>query len=139
MSNDEVKPLLSFPSAFVIHSSTCPLCPQADLRSMHPAYECHGYLLGKRSSQGRRVFCGSVLTFYTSRAEVLHLKLSMVKSGWDEFPAAGKGARKSTLRFPSNRFRSDRSPGSLHQFPMQAPSTGYRGWTGWGDGCLSGC
>jgi hypothetical protein len=31
ISNDEVKALLCFPSAFVIRYSTCPLCPQSDL------------------------------------------------------------------------------------------------------------
>jgi hypothetical protein len=30
ISNDEVRPLLLFPSAFVIRYSTCPLCPQWD-------------------------------------------------------------------------------------------------------------
>jgi len=31
ISNEEVRSLLSLPSAFVIHYSTCPLCPQRGL------------------------------------------------------------------------------------------------------------
>jgi len=44
ISNNEVKSLLLFPSAFIIRYSTCPLCPHTDSRKIcHPCecYRCH--------------------------------------------------------------------------------------------------
>jgi len=70
ISNDEVKLLQLFPSAFFIRYSTCPLCPQENLSQIRHAYECWGTLTLRSRLQGRRVFCGSLLNPFAACAEV---------------------------------------------------------------------
>jgi hypothetical protein len=66
ISNDELRSSLFFPSAFGIRYSTCPLCSHTDSRKICHSCDCHGCNAPQSTSQGRRVFCGSLLSFYTA-------------------------------------------------------------------------
>jgi hypothetical protein len=44
---------VTFPSALFPRHSTCPLCPQADLREMRRAYECDGYRFSAKHFAGQ--------------------------------------------------------------------------------------
>jgi hypothetical protein len=68
ISNDEVKSLLLFPSAFVIRPARYAL-KQISVRSAMPMTLTAPVSL-QSTSQGRRVFCGSLFNFYTAREEV---------------------------------------------------------------------
>jgi len=67
ISNDEVKSLVLFPSAFVIRYSTCPLCPWTDFTWNSLPSTGTAFVPAQSVSQGRRVFCGSLLNFYATR------------------------------------------------------------------------
>jgi hypothetical protein len=71
ISNDEVRSLVLLPSAFLIRYSTCPLCPQTDFIYVSSTPESIAASVATQSTpQGRRVFCGSLLSSDTACGEV---------------------------------------------------------------------